>query len=204
MAILEMFDVHKILELWKKKSNLGKIYSFLNGFFLFSSIASLSDVLFSWSGVFKEAIKLYRGWIGEPIQQLLTSIGLTEVSKYDVDVIIMMSIIFCSSVRIYHVAVNFLPDVPRPDLIPLAYVVILVVYILHLLLFGLGKVDHISLVVIFGIYFSYIFYHLCRVAYQLDLELAHFETNLLNSTLVPVLLAVFLSIVSGVISSILS
>ena len=88
-------DINEIKKEWKKSSLGIKIIIVLSSFFVFSSITSLSDVIFSWKGFILDGIEFYKSIITHPLKKLLEKINLFYQKPF-IDYIIICIILYSS------------------------------------------------------------------------------------------------------------
>ena len=103
-------DLGELKKTWKRSSVWFKVLLIFSTFMTISSVASLSEVVFSWKGFILDGINFYRNSISLPLKDILKSITGIRLDSSFVDVVILTIIFMTTSLRYYwFVATKVLP-----------------------------------------------------------------------------------------------
>jgi hypothetical protein len=64
-------DIDELSSTWTRASRLLKGWLGLSVFLSASAVASLSEIIMKWRGFFRDSLEFYKGWISEPLKELL-------------------------------------------------------------------------------------------------------------------------------------
>ena len=85
-------DVAELKAVWGKSSSLTRVLLVVSAFTATGPLTSLSDTVFKWKGVVKDALVFYREHITVPLQELFDRLGLS-FSQAEIDAVILLSLI---------------------------------------------------------------------------------------------------------------
>lgn len=75
-------DLEELKNKWKDSSILKKLIIIFSFFIAFSSLTSLSDLVFQWKGFIKQGLEFYQANIIHPISNLLANLDLELTEDY--------------------------------------------------------------------------------------------------------------------------
>lgn len=85
-------DLDEAVESWKKSNYIVKTLSIVSLCSSVTALASLSDGIVKWRGVFRETVILYQNWVSGPLQNMFSIFGI-HLTKNLIDFLTVMLLI---------------------------------------------------------------------------------------------------------------
>ena len=91
-------DINEAKMFWSKSALITKLFIIISTFLTFSSVTSLSEVIFKWRGFISDGLTFYREHILEVIRQIGELLNLSYTNS-EIDVLVLFGIIVGSFIR---------------------------------------------------------------------------------------------------------
>jgi len=93
-------DLKAVKKLWSEAPWSHRVLIGLAALLTISPLASLADVIFTWKGLFFDAIEFYKRWVTTPIREYAGQFGLVWHSNY-IDLFILGALYTAGMIRAY-------------------------------------------------------------------------------------------------------
>lgn len=95
-------EIDEIKNNWSQASPGGKVRLALKYYILTSAVASLSEEIVKWKGVFRDALTFYHHFVRDPVRELFFYIKL-DLSPVIIDYLVIYTLLISSFLRVLFV-----------------------------------------------------------------------------------------------------